>query len=814
MLKILIVDDEQQNRYMLETLLRGNGYKVVLATNGAEALEIARRDPPDIIIADILMPVMDGFTLCREWKADAQLSNIPFIFYTATYTEPEDEELALSLGAERFIVKPMEPDEFVKILREVIAEREAGTLTAWHEPPPEETVYYKKYNAVLVGKLEDKLVQLEETNRALTQEIEERKRAEQALRDSEASFRLLFANNPNPMWVYDLDTLAFLEVNEAAISYYGYSRAEFLQMRIADIRPAEDIPLLLKNIERIRTELQISGEWRHQLKNGDIIDVAVVSHTLEFARRKAALVVARDITRRKQAEEQLQAAEARYRTLVEQLPAITYIVELGQVSRTIYISPQIEEVLGFSPQEWLADPNLWLKQLHPDDRERVVAETRLADVGNEPLDIEYRAMTKDGQMVWLHNLNQKVPVVDEAGQLRYRHGVMFDITGRKHLEEQYQQAQKMEAIGQLTAGIAHDFNNLLTAINGFAGLMQMQLLPEDPLAEMVDKILHSGERAAQLVRQLLVFSRKQIIKPELLELNQIVTKMEGMLSRIIGEYIQMKTSLKPDLWLIKADPAQIEQIIVNLAVNARDAMPQGGQLMIETANVSLDEAFVATHLEAQPGEYVLLAVSDTGHGMSEEVQAHLFEPFFTTKEQGKGTGLGLATVYGIVKQNGGHIWVYSEEGQGATFKIYLPRVREATQPLDQPQVDTELPRGNETILLVEDAVGVRELARRVLEELGYAVLVASNGQGALELAARHPDPIQLLLTDVVMPGISGRALAEQLQQIRPNLKVLFMSGYTDEAIARHGVLAPGVSLLQKPFTPTSLARKVREVLDG
>lgn len=941
MLKTLVVDDEQQNRYMLETLLRGNGYKVFLATNGAEALDMARRDPPDLIIADILMPVMDGFTLCRHWKANEQLSDIPFIFYTATYTDTQDEEFALSLGAERFIIKPAEPDKFIKILREVIAEREAGTLTARHEPPPEETVYYKKYNAVLIGKLEDKLVQLEETNRALLQEIEDRKQMEQALRDSEASFRLLFANNPNPMWVYDLKTLAFLEVNEIAIAHYGYSREEFLQMRITDIRPAEDVPRLLEDIEHTRPELQNSGEWRHQLKNGDIIDVAIVSHTLDFAGHKAALVVARDITKRKQAqialreseerfrstfeqaavgishvapdgrwlrvnqklceivgytreellqrkfqdithpddletdldhvrrvlageietysiekrylrrdevliwvnltvslvrnqagqpdyfvsviqdisqrkqmERALQAAEARYRTLVEQLPAITYIVELGRVSRTIYISPQLEQVLGFSPKEWLADPDLWLKQLHPADREGVVAEYRRVDAGNEPLDIEYRVITKDGQPVWVHNLNQKVLATDESGQLRYRHGVMFDITGRKQLEEQYQQAQKMEAIGQLTAGIAHDFNNLLTAINGFAELMKMRMPPDGPFQDMVDKILGAGQQAARLVSQLLAFSRKQIIELRLLELNDIVIRMDKILSRIIGEHIQMTTNLTSDLWLIKADPAQIEQIIVNLVVNARDAMPQGGQLMIETANVSLDEVFTAAHPEVQSGEYVLLAVSDTGHGMSEAVKTHLFEPFFTTKEQGKGTGLGLATVYGIVKQNNGHIWVYSEEGQGATFKIYLPRVSEAAQPLAQPQVRAEMPAGSETILLVEDEVGVRELAQWVLEGQGYTVLTAPNSQVALELAARHPGPIQLLLTDVVMPGLGGRALAEQLHQTRPGMKVLFMSGYTDEAIAQHGILDPGIFLLQKPFPPIQLARKVREVLDG
>jgi PAS domain S-box-containing protein len=385
---------------------------------------------------------------------------------------------------------------------------------------------------------------------------------------------------------------------------------------------------------------------------------------------------------------------------------------------------------------------------------------------------------------------------------------------RRQLEEQYYQAQKMEAIGQLTAGIAHDFNNLLTAINGFAELGRMQLSPEDPTQEMLDRILYSGQRAARLVSQLLAFSRKQIIEPQLLELNFVVAKMSKILERIIGENINLQTNFDSDLWLIKTDPSQIEQILVNLAVNARDAMPDGGKLTIETANVVLDENHVATHLETQPGEHVRLSISDTGLGMTEEVKAHLFEPFFTTKEQGKGTGLGLATVYGIVKQNGGNIWVYSEVGQGTTFKIYLPRAEEGRPPEVLPQSKTKIVGGNETILMVEDDIGVRELTRRMLDAQGYTVLVAKNGQTALELAGQQTGPIHLLLTDVVMPGITGTVLAEQLVQSRPELKVLFMSGYTDEAIARHGILEPGLFFLQKPFSPVTLARKVREALDS
>jgi two-component system cell cycle sensor histidine kinase/response regulator CckA len=385
---------------------------------------------------------------------------------------------------------------------------------------------------------------------------------------------------------------------------------------------------------------------------------------------------------------------------------------------------------------------------------------------------------------------------------------------RRRLEEQYHQAQKMESLGRLTGGVAHDFNNLLTAINGFAELMQMRMRPDDPQHPMVKSILNSGQRAADLVRQLLAFSRKQIIEPKVLDLNMVVADMDRMLRRVIGEDIHLRAVLAPDLWSVKIDPTQLEQIIVNLAVNARDAMPDGGSLTIETANVVLDEAYTATHVEAGLGQHVMLAVSDTGVGISEKDLPQIFEPFFTTKELGQGTGLGLATIYGIVKQNGGDIQVYSEKDVGTTFKIYLPSVVENVSTISRPELEIVIPTGAETILLVEDDVNVRKLVQRVLQSLGYTLLEAENGQEALQIAASYDGLIHLLLTDVVMPGINGKMLAENLLMTRPELKLLFMSGYTDNAIAHHGVLEPGTAFVQKPFSPTVIAHKIREVLDG
>jgi len=385
----------------------------------------------------------------------------------------------------------------------------------------------------------------------------------------------------------------------------------------------------------------------------------------------------------------------------------------------------------------------------------------------------------------------------------------------RQLEEQFQQAQKMEAVGRLAGGVAHDFNNLLTVIHLSTRLMERKLHPQDPLLQHVERIRDAGERATGLTRQLLAFSRREIVEPQVLDLNQVLAELDKMLRRLIGEDVELSLFPARELWPVKIDPIQVEQVVVNLAVNARDAMPAGGRLTLETANVVLDAAYTAHHLDAEPGEYVLLAVSDTGTGMSEEIKAHLFEPFFTTKEKGKGTGLGLATVFGIVKQNRGHIRAYSEVGQGTTFKIYLPRVAEgACTPLPVTTAGAALPGGSETLLLVEDETAVRELARDILAAQGYHVLTAKDGIEGLRVAREQEGPIHLLVTDVVMPRMSGKALADELGAGHPEMQVLFTSGYTDSTIVHHGVPDEGVHFLPKPFDLDTLVQKVRAVLDG
>jgi two-component system cell cycle sensor histidine kinase/response regulator CckA len=507
-----------------------------------------------------------------------------------------------------------------------------------------------------------------------TSEIARRTATAIEIARSDQRYRMLFEASPMPMWVYAADTLSFLAVNDAAIRHYGYTRQEFLAMRITDIRPPEDVPALVADVTaRGGPGSHTARVWRHLRKDGSIIDVEITAGRIIFEDHKAALVLAHDVSERKRLER------------------------------------------------------------------------RLAD------------------------------------------------------------AEKMEAIGRLAGGVAHDFNNLLTVIAGYA-----EILNDRDGTEETGEILRAAGQAAALTHQLLAFSRRQVLHPKVLDLNAIVAGMETMLHRIIGDDVSVGVRLAPDLAPVEADRAQLERVIVNLAANARDAMPGGGALTIETANVDVDEAQVAQHGEGRPGPHVLLSVSDTGHGMDDDVAKHLFEPFFTTKAAGGGTGLGLATVFGVVKQSGGGIYVYSEPGRGSTFKIYLPAA--LAEPESHPAAEPDAERGSETIMVVEDDDGVRELVRLMLEANGYEVLAAGGPDEAARLVSARG--VDLLLTDVVMPEVNGSVLAERLAMIAPEMRILFMSGYSDEAVQRQGVLSPAAAFLEKPFTERTLARKVREVLDA
>jgi PAS domain S-box-containing protein len=501
----------------------------------------------------------------------------------------------------------------------------------------------------------------------------------------------------------------------------------------------------------------------------------------------------------------------RFRNLVQDLNAVVWEMEVPSF-RITFVSNRAEDVLGYPAENWLREADFWQNHIHSEDRQHIVELSRKSIGEGKDYSLEYRALAADGRVVWLQDIVRLVR--DSSGRVCQLRGVMVDITARRQLEEEFLQAQKMEAVGRLAGGVAHDFNNLLTIISGYVELVLEKMEAVSPLKPHVEEIKKASDRAAGLTRRLLAFSRRQAIMPQVLNLGEVAAGTEKMLRRLIGEDIELVLQSDPVLGSVRADPAQIEQILVNLAVNARDAMPQGGKIVIETSNVHLDEAFASSHAAVTPGPYVMLAVSDTGTGMEARVRAHVFEPFFTTKERGKGTGLGLATVYGIVKQSDGNIWVYSQPGVGTTFKIYLPRVD--VVPESRPQAAAPGPRvrGSETILLVEDEDAVRSLVRGLLEKEGYQVLEASRPSEALALNEQHEGRIHLILSDVVMPQMNGPQLAEKLVSMRPDTRVLYMSGYTDNAIIHYDILDQGTPFLQKPFSHETLAHKVREVLDA
>ncbi len=940
-MKVMVVDDNEQSLYLLEVLLKSEKYEVVCARDGLKALEHLEKGSFGLIISDILMPRMDGFQLCRECKGDPHLKHIPFIFYTATYTDQKDEELSLSLGADRFVIKPQEPEALMQIIRDVLAGTRAEAKDTPEDDSRGEGKLLKEYSEALFRKLEKKMADLEQANLALTRTIIERKQIEEALRESEKKYRTLVTQSPDAIFVVDLQG-TFLAVNKAMCERLKYSEGEFLSMKIWDIVPEKYVDLhkkrladilrgeapneaaeyvvrgkdekmhyvevlsapyfrenevigfqgiarditerkraeeaLRKSEERYRSileeieegyfETNLAGNLtfindagcahlgysREELigmnnrmytdkENAEkvfeafnklyrtgqpcrIFDYEIIKKdgTKVIIEMSASLMrdsegkligfrgISQDITERKRAEEQFRKSEEKYRQLFDEAPVGYH--EYDTEGRVTQVNQTELDLLGY-PAEEMIDRYVWEFIVEKESREQVKTKLDGTLPTGQTLERTYRR--KDGTLLPVSIQDRLLR--DPQGRVIGIRSTIQDITERKRaekemlsLQEQLRQSQKMEAIGQLAGGIAHDFNNLLTVIKGNSELSLLDIEERDPLRENIEEIKEAADKAAGLTRQLLAFSRKQILEMKVLDLNQVMQRLDKMLRRVLGEDIELKTSLSDFIGKVKVDPGQIEQVMINLAVNARDAMPDGGKLTIETANVELDEEYAHKHIAVKPGRYVMLSMSDNGVGMTPEVRERIFEPFFSTKEKERGTGLGLSTVYGIVKQSGGSIWVYSEPGQGTTFKIYLPQVDEPWEEM-KDEVIGEVLQGNETILIVEDEEVVLKLAVRVLKKRGYKVLEAPDGGKAFMLCEAFKEPIHLILTDVVMPGMSGSKLVERLKKIHPEMKVLYMSGYTDNAILHHGVLEPGVNFIQKPFNVDGLSRKVREVLD-
>jgi PAS domain S-box-containing protein len=836
MTRVLVVDDRAVNRHFLVNLLGYCGYQLSEAADGAEALEAIRRAPPDLVITDLLMPVMDGEELVRRMKAEGRLASIPVIFYTATYSASDARGIADGCGVQAVLAKPSEPETILATVSEVLG---PAALPAM--------------GGGVGGEEQDTLKAILEGGRA----------ASEALPPLALKLASLVEFGMSVTGVLDLDAL-LEELVAAAQDILGvrYAGAGLLDnsgkalARFA-ARGIPRTPALPAAREGVLGEVLASGRPRLVVAAGtppgslglpsghppvwSLLVVPMVARTgllgwlyladppvsapfdgvaEQLATTLASQFAVAAEAARLQGEIQghagqlrkeiadRQAAQDLFRQMAETIEEVFWVSEPGE-KPIKYVSPAFERVWGIPAERLYEKPGIWLDAIHPTDRPRVVEAIGRGEESGA-YDETYRIVRPDTSMRWVRD--RAFPVRDASGKVVRMFGIAEDVSRGKDLELQVQQAMKMEAVGRLAGGVAHDFNNLLMVILGQSSLILPRVAADEKARRGLEDIQEAGQRAAGLTRQLLAFSRKQVLQPRLLDTNEVVRNLQRILARMIGEDVILHAELASGAWPILADAGQVEQVVMNLAVNARDAMPRGGRLTMETKNVRLAKSPVHD-LEGLPtGDYLCLAVSDTGTGMDEEVRKRVFEPFYTTKE--KGTGLGLATVYGIVRQSGGTVTVYSEPGQGTTFKVYLPRAILPGAPRTDDLEGGELPTGTETVLLVEDEEAVRKLARLLLEAQGYTVIEATSGPGALEVLAGGRVSIQLLLTDTIMPVMSGRELAQKAQAARPDLKVIYMSGYTDDAVVRHGVLSQEVAFLQKPFTPLDLARKVRGVLDG
>jgi PAS domain S-box-containing protein len=669
----IVVDDSAADRQLAEVLLKHAGLDIESCGDGMVGLDLIKRLKPDLIITDLITPTIDGYELAREVRADPETAAIPIIMVTAHYLEAEVRRLASQIRIQEVVTKPFEPQAFLDAVAKAVGDTTVLAGTSNVVPGSE---FHIRHLSVVAAKLYEKVRELEATRLKLDR--------------TATRYRLLFTAHPEPIWVYDVETLRFLEVNDTAIQRYGYSRKEFLAMTIKDICPESDVPALVERSVLKPKDLDHSGPWRHRKKDGSLIDVETTTHDLVFGGRPARYLMAQDVTERQRFQ----------------------------------------------------------LQLH--------------------------------------------------------------------------QAQRMESLGQLAGGIAHDFNNLLGVILNFGWFVKANLTAEvergdgerwRPVLKDMERIERAAESAARLTHQLLAFARVDVVQPRPMNINSVVNEMEPLLRRTIGEHIDLVATPGPDLWPVLIDSGQLGQVLTNLVVNSRDAMPQGGKLIIDVGNIDVDATYTSPRPGLRPGRYVRLRVSDTGTGMDKATLEHVFEPFFTTKPRGEGTGLGLATTYGIVNQAGGHIDVYSEPGMGTRVSVLLPATDQA-EPVQKAAPSAALVKATETVLVVEDSDDMREITGRILTQNGYQVMVAPNGADALEMARDYAGHIDLLLTDVIMPRMQGSELAPLLVKSRPDLRVLYMSGFAHTALGAAGTLSPEVALLDKPFTEPNLLARIRQVLEA
>ena len=840
--KILIVDDDVQSRQLYASLLTPFGHQVLEARDGREGLEVAKQEKPDLIVSDILMPTMNGYEFVTAIRKFPSLKNVPVIFHSASFLDREARALGASCGVSLYILKPCDPERILDIVHNALG------ISYQLPQAPNEQVEERQTIPLLLDAFFEKGKQLDASSARLSALLELAMSlagpwsVKDVLEHSAAAARKILGANYASVALLEDDGTHLRSVALSGFDSEVVSRidtasfeGEVFQGIVREQKPhrafspfGEPPGLRLPACHpRIRSflgaPLAVEGRvygWIYvaeklasmafddretQLLTAVAAQTALACENAQRYRtiQEHAAKLEIEIAERKRAEE-------RFRMLVETAP--TGIIIADKKGRILEANAHTFQMFGYERNELIGQPvetllSDALRSAHEKHRDSYNANPHARPMG---VGMDLFARRKDGS---------EFPVEISLGPLVTQgetlvSAAIVDITARKKMEAQLRLSQRMEAIGRLAGGVAHDFNNLVTVILGCCDGLSSELPSDHPASRKVEMVRKAGASAADLTRQLLAFGRKQILQPKVIEPKEIVNGVANMLGRLIGADIKLEVVVDPKVGCINADPGQVEQILVNLAANARDAMPKGGRLTIELRNAELDEDYQKQHLPAIPGPYVMISVTDTGCGMDRKTQAQIFDPFFTTKEFGKGTGLGLATVYGIVKQSGGYIWVYSELGKGSVFKVYLPRVEREAPQSAHADPDGTPQNGTETILVAEDSASLREMACEYLESIGYTVIEAGCGTEALQRSTEFHGTVHLLLTDVVMPEMNGRELADQIVQKRPGIKVLFTSGYTDDAIVRHGVLEPGIAFIQKPYRPRAIARKIREVLDA
>jgi PAS domain S-box-containing protein len=775
---LLIVDDEVLHMKALCDTLEQEGYSTTGFTSAKEALQALRNREFDLLLTDLMMPEMDGISLIQAALAIDR--NLAGIVMTGQGTIPTAVE-AMKIGAVDYVLKPFKVSVVLPVISRALNTRR---LRLENIQLQETVAIYELSMTIAFARDSDTIL---------------RKMVDAIFQEGDAASVsvLLPADDGKELYVAVAagKNAEHLQGNRVPIP------EQLANVQSTPLRGSNDIgsdisiPMLAAG--KLMGVLNFSSDRPHRpVPLGRIKSLNILAGTAASALHVASLL------------DELRAAEQRYRRLADNAPDIIFRYDLLPQRRCVYMSPAVTAVTGYKPEDFYADPDLVLKITVPEDRPMLQALSHDRLQGNTAT---LRWLSADGKTVWIEQ--RTVLLRDKDLKLIAIEGIARDITERVNLEQQLRQSQRMEAVGRLAAGVAHDFNNILTVIGGYSELALESMAAGNPHRGQIEQIRKAGDRAAGLTRQLLAFGRKQILQPRVLNMNVVVGSYSKMLGRVLGEDIELVTVMEPNVANVKADEGQLEQVLMNLSVNARDAMPDGGKLTIETRNVILDESYSQGHIEVAPGSYVVLEVSDTGCGMDSTTQSQIFEPFFTTKEAGRGTGLGLSIVYGIIKQSGGSIWVYSEVGKGTTFKIYLPRNNEQVEQRDAAVNHTPVSKGSEAVLVAEDDPVVRKLTCTILQSAGYKVFEAENGRDALEAFQRHKGQIAIIISDLVMPEFGGLALIEKIKEIEPAIRVLYTSGYSDEVIVRHGYVGTGIPFIQKPFGASDLLRKIREILD-